>query len=369
MKHFSTTTIAFLLSASVLVLAGCASPEPRATNTATAQPPTPTETAAVEPVVTPAPETQIPQSCEDLFPTSAITEQFGTAATLTDRASTAIGRAIEVQEGTMMCSWRGKTDRKLSGAAFVRRNGEVRSADASRNNQTESGIVGGLGVESSEVRCSYYGRIDCDFSATAGDYYVYGYLGAEVEMTEKQGAEAVMQIFGPGLRSLEVEKSPPLWEAPAGSWPLTVDCQAIENEGEVSAAAGLRNASVQTNPGYEEYVPTPEVAEIGGTTQCTWSGEAAGSNPISHFEVTAVAGGAWYWDAAEPDDAGVILEVPGADDAALRCDGDRCTADARIGNNAVLLQLNMFGNGSAGVSEAQWTELLTAVVAGLPEAE
>lgn len=371
MTSGSLVRIAFAAaSVTVLLLSGCA---PRdagpSTNPATS---TPTPTASVVPVVTTAPPAQFPAGCDQLLVASEL--KAITFADLKPVAmaayQTPLARAAETQAGVLKCSW---TSRLVNLQFTVERGVHDEVYAEYRLPAAADAEVDTLGADRSELGCegdeNFY---TCSVVAVDGDYFITGQFTVDDYIYEKHEIAAMFtKVFTPAITRLTAEPEPAVWEAPAGSWPLLLDCAEIETGGEVADAFG-NDALIPARIAFDRFgEPLPSDAEgAGGETTCVWS-DTTGDAPegsVTEVALLAVAGGAWYGDLVETG-SGVtvtVVEVEGTDDASVRCVVDaQCTLSARIGSNAFEFRGAIGGAFSAPVQAKDLIAAAPAIVAGL----
>ena len=310
------------------------------------------------PVVRDRPDTQIPFTCEDLLPRTLFTgETTSEAVLVTERDwNTPFFEAARMQQGSLVCVWE---DDHYAGTRIqlsIRRNAaqfgpmvEYSSTAAIERNT--------LGGEKSYLDCGVHdGPISCTFGSEDGDYQLEGYFTSDFAAPVVAAGQELAHRFAESATTvMSSAVEPPLWTAPAGSWPLQVDCDAVEEGGSVSSALGADGDFHIANAWEEEVTPA---SSIGGSSECWWFYDGSGSNIAARqIELTTLAGGAWFWEEPDPVSTNTItaVSVPGTDDARVRCTKNDCWLEARIGSNAFALR--------GAASDADGTRLTAAQLA------
>jgi hypothetical protein len=340
------------LSLSLVLLAGCAGVEPGST----AQPassPEPTATAGWSAPA--APSAQIPGTCRDLVPD----ERAAAFATpVVDPAepwyrATAASAAAAVQAGTLECGWVADPTRSSETLWMIVNRGSL-GFDQYPGGAPEPALA----ADDSSLTCSGFATSQsCNLWVNAGDFGVIA--GASRNTDDPAGFRAeFVAVMAEVVASLRSASVPAAWAAPAGSWPLEIDCAAVASAPAFAAAAGWPDAVVDS-----QFGNAPSYGD-GGATYCAWVDSARDVGVIGDM----VAGGSWFWPSFAALPGFVALDIPGADVAGVVCDGSEgsCQAAAVVGVNLVsAVNSGDFGHASGPEVTAGLSADLAGVVAGL----
>jgi hypothetical protein len=207
-----------------------------------------------------------------------------------------------------------------------------------------------------------YKSTSCQASVIAGDYWVSIITGA-VTTTAQQPMEVLRGLATSVITALTGAGAPlPAWTPPTTVWSPVVSCAdlgaAVPMNDVMAAGPGV--ASDWNGPGDEN--PIDQWTTRNSVFyNCAWQWSAAPVND-GLLVVQIVPGAEWVEPQLESS-AGVTsvpLTVPGATDAAYRCDSNSCWADAIIDHSWV--QLSGVTN-SLPDAQAKLTRALTALAA------
>ncbi|TBN55976.1 hypothetical protein EYE40_00385 [Glaciihabitans arcticus] len=351
-------------SIAILLLAGCATDAPAPV----AEPPstTPSSTPVETPVVTAAPDTLTPFSCDDLVPTAALVGTAAASLVFSPQPEARFDNAVRRQDGRMFCAWTGIDIRlyvqvSRGGRELIQEYDLLGSPYADEENT--------LGPGESALLCGEEGEpIGCSFMAVTDGYVMRGSLsGKKADLSRVERIALTRKIGSMAVASISVDPPPALWEPPAGSWPLVADCEAIFAAGTARMLGNEASLAFRAS-GADSPAPAEHIDAIGGSTLCWWNNKDDSRVPgaVSHVALQTLAGGAWYWDDETDYPVTVeVVDVAGADDAALRCTDFGCSLDGRMGNNAFSFSGLVDGSYSESMSKAQLLAAAPVLVEGL----
>ena len=337
------------MAVGALVLSGCATPAPDPTST-----PTPTESAAAE-----RPAAQFPGECADLVALAGV-EGIGGAATLDTPSldGTAANAAAAVQAGELHCTWsytESAGERDEFGFSVRRHASQIVPTLAGGGIDYPGGRPAELDADASSILCSVSEQTQsCQVAFVVDDYLTIAHVGLTTSADLTQTSAAFTAALADMVDALRDSPVPAPWEPPAGAWSIPIDCADVVANGALAATLGWSGATVITDPA----LGVEPRGGFGGWMECPF----ASADSDDGFLGLLASGGAWYWDDVAALPGVVVVEVEGAEHAAVLCDGSpgSCQGVAVVGGNLVsaIMSADMYGDPS------QVEAALAALVAG-----
>ncbi|AYG03510.1 hypothetical protein [Gryllotalpicola protaetiae] len=356
----------------LVALTGCTTQKPVA-QPAHTHPPRPVATASATPEAV-QPGSRIALACDQLLSPSAL-GYAGTTAPSSgyslDSVRLGLGDTITasaMQEGVRHCVWGNGTDEAQYGPTAMVTVLVDHSEDAA---STIAGLLSSgsttLGIgDASAGRCDD-DPLFCSAQAEVGPVWFFvGFSGqpSGTPLSHDQ-ATALLSAAAHSVATALAATSPAAaWKPSPTAWSIT-DCSSLGGAAALTQQFGAGSWISGNGTGDEDTPLT--LAFNADRLNCSWDSTATaadGTSPTFSFEVVRGADWVWPYLGKTPDTTSTAVVVPGATQAAYRCqqvDSSKyCWADAIVDGSWVQL---MFNYGGSYATQDHTTAALAAIVA------
>jgi hypothetical protein len=327
--------------AAAMLLAGCASPQPEATE------PAPSEST---PAAASAPSFRFGLTCADILDVAEVQAQISQPVSVKIDETSTLSNWYDVnlaQVGGIHCAWGGdaKTDQRWDYGYELWIRPDALSLFTTWLDGDQSSLE--------PNNCFGDTTFPCTANYSFGDTWVHAYMSDDSPDTSVSALAFSALNNEVDERLTDLALADP-WPAPASA----IDVCAEPAASERVSQATERDAETLVPP---QFAPQLDISTSGADQTCGWYDAETGNNV---FVVEQIPGGGWAFDAMATDaphpfliERMAAVPVAGADVAYFGC-GDGCAALVKVGDDLIQIDTGAY-------DQDQFIQVVTAWVGGL----